>query len=287
MSSVTSVPIVPKKVYFFWGKQKMSWLRYMTLWTFKKFNPNWSMYLYVYDTPIKNKYWENEEDQDFFRYDGDDYFERAIKLATVREWKGGIVTGPSHQSNLFKWTMLSTQGGVYSDMDILWVKPFDIYEEFRHYDVALSCFDNVFSIGLLGSTSGNKVFERILEETKKVKDFTRYQSMGVEVLYRLLDLQEVYKIEDTIPRRFNLYYMLQVYFPGVKFFNLPRNWIYPFKCFEIDNLFERVVSLPENCIGIHWYAGAAISQRWNIMLDESKLVRFDSTLVRALKRVLE
>ena len=32
-------------MYFYWGGSAMSWMRYMTLYSFRKMNPDWEMVL--------------------------------------------------------------------------------------------------------------------------------------------------------------------------------------------------------------------------------------------------
>jgi len=272
MSSVEEVLIVykevPQKIYFFWGNQKMSWMRYMTLYSFRKLNPEWEIELWVYDSPIKNKTWESEEQQDFFSYDGPDYFEEAIKLVTVKEWEGVKKTGPSHQSNLFKWYILTKYGGVYADMDILWLKPFDVFKKLKRYDVSLSCFDNYFSIGLLAATPGNLFFARVLEAALENYDKKEYQCLGVNVLYK------IFNCWWNEPKLFEKVTQL---FPRLRYFDIPKNWIYPARCFEMNFIFDSKIRLPDDCIGIHWYAGAEISQKWNNRLTENNVKEFSNT----------
>ena len=281
MSSTEEISIeykeVPQKIYFFWGNQKMSWMRYMTLYSFRKLNLEWEIELWLYDNPIKEKTWEGEEIQDFFSYDGPDYLEEAIKLVTVKEWKGVKETGPSHQSNLFKWYMLAKYGGVYADMDILWIKPFDVYSKLKRYDVSLSCFGNLFSIGLLAATSSNLFFARVLEVALENYDKKEYQCLGVNVLYKIFDCWW------NEPKLFEKVTQL---FPRLRYFGIPKNWIYPARCFEMNQIFEQKIKLPEDCIGIHWYAGAEIPQKWNNLLNENNVGQFSNTFCECVRGLL-
>ena len=46
---------IPKRIFFYWGGSDMSWMRYMTLYSFRKMNPDWEVILYVSDNNQKEK----------------------------------------------------------------------------------------------------------------------------------------------------------------------------------------------------------------------------------------
>ena len=161
--------MIPKRVAFFWGNETMSWMRWMTLLSFRKLNPDWQIDLYLCKpNGIKTKTWKDAPIQDFFNFDGEDYFKKAKALdINLKKWrlidqKGKSwedKMGPSHKSNFFKWQELGVYGGIYSDLDILWVKPMDAYyEKIKHYNTMICYRHTYFSIGLLGASPNNKFF---------------------------------------------------------------------------------------------------------------------------------
>ena len=73
---------VPKLAHFYWGSDKMSFLRYMTIKSFKKYNPSWSVCLYVPKELSNGATWSDQSHRcDFSDYSSEkDYFEEVKKL---------------------------------------------------------------------------------------------------------------------------------------------------------------------------------------------------------------
>jgi hypothetical protein len=46
LSMMPGAPRIPKRMSFFWAGGPMSWLRYLTLASFRHLNPNWEMRIY-------------------------------------------------------------------------------------------------------------------------------------------------------------------------------------------------------------------------------------------------
>lgn len=56
---------IPKIASFFWGGGPLSWLRYMTFWSFRKLHPDWEMRLYLRPVAHNQATWHTGEPQDF------------------------------------------------------------------------------------------------------------------------------------------------------------------------------------------------------------------------------
>ena len=52
---------IPKIAHFYWGSQKLSFLRYMSLHSFKKCNPDWEVRLYCPLILTKDARWEDKQ----------------------------------------------------------------------------------------------------------------------------------------------------------------------------------------------------------------------------------
>jgi len=68
-----------KDIYFYWGNETMSYMRYMTLYSFCGFNPDWKVYLIKNNTPT-NRVMQTAEKQDKTEYKGKDYSDRLKDL---------------------------------------------------------------------------------------------------------------------------------------------------------------------------------------------------------------
>jgi hypothetical protein len=273
--------MIPKVINFYWSGSKMSWLRYMTLYSFRKLNSDWEMNLY-HDafTDVKERTWKEDFNrQDFFDYKGDEHLKENIlkdigvnRLFWFPETTFGLdmnVINPSQRSNFFKWDMLS-KGCYYSDMDIVFTRSMDdIYEQTKNFDAGLS-FQDYFSIGFMFGSVDNALFKKIYENACRTFDPTTYQGAGVDTLYR----------------RWKNLAQMQDEFPQVKIFNVPKFWFYYFDHLHIPMVFEEdnFLAMPVESYGIHWYAGSPLSQKFNNII--SALTTSDTTITKALSKLL-
>ncbi|MHA1690356.1 MAG: hypothetical protein ACTSU7_01835 [Candidatus Heimdallarchaeaceae archaeon] len=274
----------------------MSWMRYMTLYSFRKLNPQWKIILHICNSSnIKHKTWNDSPTQDFFNYSGDNYFDKIKKLdVEIEEWNfeheiGGDLCnkiGPSHMSNFFKWKLLSEKSGFYSDMDILYIKPIEVYyEKVKDFDTIICYNGHYFSIGFLGSSGKNGFFRSILNNTFQCCDPHGYQSAGVNNIYNLLENLE--KPNKSI-MSFNLWELIEKYFPDDKKYNNAMSLVYPWTCSMMAQVFAKEnKNVPDDCIGIHWYAGARISQEYNNMLTESNYRKHNNTFTYFAEKIIQ
>ena len=271
---------VPKKIFFYWGNPVMSWLRYMTLYSFRKFNPDWEMELHVSHIDIKDKYWHTSEDQDFHSYKGKNYLPEVEKLGVkIKECPVFIEdAGPSHNSNFFKWNELATGGGIYSDMDILFVKPIEeYYNQIQYFQTGLSYSSEqvqpghggYYSIGFMFSSGGNVFFKDVFDYSREHCDLKSYQGAGVDVLYKMLERNQGMK----------------PYVNGLSY--IPMDTVYPWRHYQQRDFFHSChTELPEETIGIHWYAGHPEAQEFNNNISPDTLCDYNNTMSYWLDVVL-
>jgi len=294
--------MISRRAYFFWGQERMSWLRYMTLYSFKKLNPSWEVELYQCSSSfIKEKTWPTSENQDFYNYTGVDYLPEVKKLGvSIKKWslthpKGKSwegMMGPQHKSNFFKWQKLSEVSGFYSDMDILFVRSMDeYYEEVKQKNTVLCFNGKFFSIGFLGSSGNNKFFRDVFLHTFESFNLHKYQSAGVRSLISMLrKLWISSKGPNKMPDRAGLWMwnLIEKSYSDLVVHNNKMRVVYPWLYNVLEHVFKiKHTSLPQECIGIHWYAGAKISQEYNNLLNEKNYETYDCTLCHFLKKILQ
>jgi hypothetical protein len=233
------------------------------------------------------KYWSSINQQDFFRYDGPDYFEKVkeIEGLDILEWeiaeKRFIDLGPSHKSNFFKWELMAKESGVYADLDIAFVRPIDDwFEHVRNYDTAI-CYHmqkSYFSIGLLASSGQNNFYGDVYAECVKEFRQAEYQGAGVIILYKMLG-------------RFGSgghWIKMKKKYPDIKFRNFNMSFIYPWKAPQVKEMVVNLhTDIPELSFGLHWYAGNEWSQRLNNRLTEKTVWEDKTTVAHVLRRVLK
>lgn len=272
--------MISKRISFYWSASKMSWLRYMTLFSFRKHHPDWEMFLYVNDSNHNEKPWNKDNHkQDFFNYKGEDYFEQ-VKLLDIKviNWecsKEILDMPPSHKSNLFKWEIMQKVGGVYSDMDIIYLRSIDgLLSDFisQNGDVGIT-YIKYFSIGfLMSSGNNNEVFKTLYETAVKEYMPNSYQGAGVMPMYN----------------RWKGYGDMKKEFPKKSFYNIPESLFYYLGFSSSKELFlvDCFDEVNDFSLGVHWYAGGEDAQHFNNILNRDNYQIYDSTITRALESVL-
>lgn len=267
--------MIPKHIFFFWGNDTISWLRYMTLYSCRKLHPDWKISLYYSKCGIDRKPWVEINIQDFFNFDGVNYWNKIKELdINIIPWdiKGYEKLSASHKSNIFKWHMLATEGGVYADMDILFIKPVDILLEQDCTDII--CAHKWISIGVLASMGNSKLFKAFLDKAPLTYNKKEYQCVGVKSCYTTLYGRCT---EDVIQNR-NHIETLRKKFPDSVIFNLPMSWFYHYTYRDLNKIFSETVKMPNEALGIHWYAGNPLSQKWNNLLTDENFKNYPNTI---------
>ncbi len=272
------VTTIPKRMCFFWAGGKMSWLRYLTLQTFCLHNPSWETTLYVSRNSKSKKSWTSEEQQDFCGYDGPDWMHDAYNLPiTVKAVDLPENLDPVHQCDMYQWKVLHEHGGWYSDMDILYMHPMDdLLHKCASSDLVapLPCGD--FTIGFLGCKPGLKFFELMYNSCKDGGEPSQYQDFGTNRICQIL------KIRPHSPGHFMAQRIMERYNHRL-FTPSPGEDVYPWNWRGIEQIWEWSHELPPSQVGIHWFAGSPISQKYNNWLTPKNWKEHPCTFTRHLQ----
>jgi len=274
---------VPKCMNFFWSADSMSWLRYLTIKSFRVFNPDWKIRLFQC-ADLTEKQWTTHEQQDRGTYIGEDYTPLLSNLdVEILEWKPPIEgLSPAHASDLFQWELLSTEGGFYSDMDILYVKPMPKSHILRS-DVVYCNSGGFMTIGLFGSSPNNLMFKEVLKAASDSRTSNSYQSTGACAMYNMVGLSttwmKAHRPCDTVINHFKTKY------PDMRFLELEDCTVYPWAWNNLDAIWSKRLEVPENCIGIHWFGGAPRSQEMNNLLTPTNVKNHPCTISHYAKYI--
>ena len=114
-------------LFLYWGGNKLSYLRLLTIKTFKACNPDYKINLVL---PSKVSYkieWVSTEHSNV--YDGKDFIDEAIKCSDNVVYFNMEDIGLSndlpevYKSDIIRNYLLVTYGGIWSDFDIVYFKP--------------------------------------------------------------------------------------------------------------------------------------------------------------------
>lgn len=265
----------------------MSWMRWLTLDTFICLNPEWEVHLY---TPPKEmiipRHWTSIADDDN-SYRGLDYRERLHSSIQVHTFHPPTRMAAAQMCDLFQWNLLATDGGMYADMDILWLKPMDdILVDFLDSDIILCLESGFLAIGLVGSSPNCVLFQRVAKGAKRIiKSNTNYQHYGVSLIYCLFGVMGTRgRIRsDVKPVMRNI----RKNYPNLRLSELPSNSIYPFNWRQTNKIFEERNIVPDDKLGLHWFGGCPISNRWNNLLTEENWTEHKNTFTDCLRKLQE
>lgn len=253
---------IPKIFYAYWDGNKLSYLQYLTIVSFMRFNPDWKIKIYM---PIKRyefNSWVTHENKD--KYNGKDYLNELYKLnieiIKIDFVNIGFRNDVSEviKSDYIRYYLLGNFGGLWSDMDILYIKPFNeiiidnVYGDKNNIDTGV-CYHGHASIGLLFSSANNAFYLDLVNKCISNYDPTNYQTFG-QVL-----LQKLYKNVNDIKTKF----------PKLNIININESTYLPIKWNEIDNIFynSRDDKINNYTIGIHWFNGSPISKKFQNDFD--------------------
>lgn len=242
--------MIPKRVFLFWGLSPMSWLRSLTVRSLCRHNPDHEIVLCTPQETYDKNQWCSSQKQDFSHYTGPDYGADLRADNLTRRTVDVEYANAMHQSDFFKWRMLANEGGWFSDMDILYLKPLPQLDA-----GAVLSFDRFWSMGLLASEGTSRLFEDILKYCTAMYDPRRYESTNQM------------PCNEAAPS----FVALQDRYPECRPHNLPTVAVYPFGHKYAERYWESR-RVPDGCIGLHWYAGTEAGHRGNMGLTPDSVI---------------
>ncbi len=270
---------LPKNIYFYWGNKTMSFLRYLSLYSFKKFNPDWNVILIKRRNPKTPKRYNLEEKSDSIYFKSEDCYNLVdnldIEIKYIEEEYPEIAEldlEENHISDIILFKILGEKGGIVSDTDILYYNPID-YEKIKDIDVGLISFngypkkDYIPLSFVLGKP--NNFFKEMYERFKsKINP----------------------KIWDNSPSLMDSLDLTKIKFSDLNIIRLPSHLVFPFsetkkRCDYFKLMFEKESKIPKDSIGIHWYGANPNSQRFNNILTKDNYKNSDNTICKIIQEI--
>ena len=275
--TATGFDTLPKRAIWFWGGSPMSFLRYMSLVSFRKYHPDWDMLLVLREGDCKSHRWDIRQDSAY--YAGPDYTEEAmaIKDLAVLQLEKAFpdLTGyyDNQVSDAIGWRW-AAGGGIKCDMDLLWRAPID-YDVVKDIRIGLWQYRKTFAVGVvLGNEPGffGAIDDKALERLGNNRAMMGYQEVGPNLLRDMFPELEA-QFDVTI---------------------LPNSWLYPFvdsikrwatMCARPFLVGERP-PMPDDCVAVHWYAGSDVAMGWNAK-PEREMMGADNLMGDMVREALQ
>lgn len=230
---------LPKVAHMYWGRNvPMSCVRAATVYSFLQCNPEWSVKLWTPERPVTDRRWLSGEQA--YRKSRVDWFPRVSVYPRVAvqvvngQYSGGI--SEVHRSDIFRWEVLEREGGLWSDMDILYFAPVSKLFVNNGWSVALCRYKHIglkatrewFPIGFLASKPRTGFFAAVHQQALRMADPNSYQSCGHRCV-AAIDAPQ-----DTLW--------------------IPQNLLY-FCAPRVIKMLHGHAGIPDGMMGLHWYGG--------------------------------
>ena len=244
---------IPKILHLYWGTSNpLPYLRYLTVETFIKHNPEWHIKVHYCSEVSSDVTWNTKENTNI--YAGEDYFPLLKNFESVelieKIFEDTFLKGAHdiHKSDFTRWEVLYKYGGFWSDFDILYLKSMNfLFEnkiENKDSDTLLCVYskdkviDQVFPIGFFGGSIGNLLFKDCFGNSKLEYKKEKYQCLGAKHLRQIINNNKH------------------------KFTAICDECVYPIYYPELEQFLNQgKLTFKLNTIGFHWYAGSNINMK--------------------------
>lgn len=261
---------IPKTLHLYWGRnKKLSFMRYMTAFSFSKLNPEWKIKVHYPKHPNKKEEWQTNH-QKASNFTGEDYFDRLADIKSVElveaEFDGAEYDASEVvRSDIYRLKLLEEDGGFWSDFDILYVRPMNAMSvnKILNSDVEtlICCHQGGHRTGLLGGTPGKEGFfyelKKLhnLEVSKNLSGIDDYQNSGADLFNSFF----VFSPENKKPVLNNESTAIE---------NIPIDCVYPILGNRVAEIFGENFRIQKGTVGVHWYAGNSNASRYENVMDE-------------------
>lgn len=242
---------IPKILHVYWGGKTLNYLRFLTIKTFLKHNPDWKIRFLYPKEYTKGTSWVTYENKNT-AWDVQDFMPEVKKLpidlvmVDLQEYGVSNKISEVHKSDFVRLIQLSQYGGLWSDMDIFYIKPMtDFYLNVpENKDIETYICNNEYghSIGFMMASQGNKFFASLSSLALREYEPYFYQTLGARLYNKYFSTMEsIHRLSSAI--------------------NISMDVVYPSRAGdEADLINGNAIRITDKTLGIHWFAG---HPQWN------------------------
>ena len=259
-------------------------LFYSTIFTFYKQNPDWQIKFYYPKQRSANKPWLTFEHRlkSSEKHDSFTLLEKLpIEFIEYDFNDIGLENNlpEVHKSDFLRWHLLSTDGGLWSDIDIIYYKPMSVIncavEQEEGLDTFL-CRENIngwYLIGFLLGSKNNSFFRYIYRIARRQYKTELYQSVG----------------QDLFTNNFPTIESIKEAFPELHVLNMPLQIVYPFMFYDTHKIYKEIEmgSLIKQTIGLHWFGGDSNASKYINEITYKNCRKLNNTLSKVISTALD
>jgi hypothetical protein len=249
---------IPKKVYLYWDRPTpMSWLQTMTIDTFIKHNPDWSVNVYVPKQAYTGKptYIPDYTGKDFFGRVENNSLVNIIEV-DLKDYCIDIGLHNILRSDILRYRLLYDNGGVWSDFDVVWLKPISYLSTIvghNNFNATMCVFEKGtkhHNISILVSSQGHPFYKVIIDKCCCIQDSCKvvpdHQEYGTKMW------------NDLFP---DMDKLLESYSDMAK---LEYYTFFPYSIFDMDRLYNKIdlSVITDKVMCVHWFNGHTLSKKY-------------------------
>lgn len=249
--------LIPKIVHLYWDMSPMSLIQTFTIDTIERLNPGWKIIVHIDNSMYggSNRY--------IPEYKGKDYFYRVtnnsnVEIRNVDISNYNIDKGLHNilRSDIFRYHLLYNEGGVWSDFDVIWLKPMDYLSTIVSNDTfgaTLCMFVNDFqkfhNISILVSAKLHGFYREAIQLCDKIQS-TLYSKTPDHQEFGTVMFNKAFPEPDDVIKKF----------PDV--INLKYETFFPYSIFNLERLYNinDLSVLTEDVMAVHWFNGHRLSK---------------------------
>lgn len=273
----------PKIFHYYWDDmKKFSFLNLYSLRSSVHYHPDYIHVLWIPENPQQNITWTEFCNKEFNTdEDWSHHFEELGKIPNLRVLKKNMTSflnvpdsmSEIHKSDLFRYKILEKYGGIWSDLDIVYIKKITNVIDLDFSTINFICKRKpaIYTpIGLLLAKRKNLFFKNLFNFAFNQYDKDKYQCMGCYALMEFLSI-ELYDSRmnwDTMKLKHEEFEYIQDNVMLFKKFErdlIIKDDVYLSLNFNnIDDLFiKNNVTIDYNKIaGFHWYNGSDTTKKY-------------------------
>ena len=264
---------IPKIIHFYWDKSPLSFLNLLSVKSFKELNPDWVVKLYEPKIKHDGISWIGHTQKD--KYVNINYLQYVYKYCDeiievdLEKFNFRNDVSEVYKSDFLRWYLLSTEGGLWSDMDVLYLKPMHTLDLSKYINFGNNenldltiCeeseqYNMNYLIGFLLASKNNEFYANISKKAANAFNSFEYQSIGNKLIRNLYP--DIFDIECLHPK--------------MSIANIPLNIVYPYNYRDLSNLYKTndEYLITDETIGIHWYNAESMTKEYCNKLDLNNL----------------
>jgi len=258
--------VVPKTAFTYWEGNELSYLHYYTVYSFCKLNPTYEVIIY-YDEYITDFHHPSNVT---IHSNKTVKIDEILKIKNVRlvkmDWNSFTqeiykITSPILKADILRIIKLYEHGGIWFDLDILFLKPIPLHLLKHNIDITYFKYFETIPTGFIISTPRNKciteIYDDCLRKLNTVTSISDLQFFGPS-LWRDVEKTNVELFKNCVI--------------------LENDVVYPYMWNESELFFfTNEDRIKPNTICIHWYNGNEYSRKYinqfeNGNIDPNKCV---------------